>query len=92
MTKVALSGLSFTTKDWLKTKKRFLPTECYILFLAHMVKNLYKQYTILEEIGRGGFGIVYKAIRRSDGAAVAIKFIDHRHVRKWTVVSFQLSS
>jgi len=33
------------------------------------------QYTLLEEIGRGGRGIVYRAIRRSDRQSVAIKMI-----------------
>ena len=34
-----------------------------------------KDYTLEEEIGRGGFGIVYKAINRSDGRHYAIKRI-----------------
>jgi len=32
-------------------------------------------YTLLEEIGRGGMGIVYRATRRADGQLVAIKMI-----------------
>ncbi|MFH4975265.1 hypothetical protein AB6A40_001974 [Gnathostoma spinigerum] len=50
-------------------------------------KNFRKQYRVMEEIGRGGFGIVYKGERTDDGAPVAIKFIEHRNVRDWTTVS-----
>ena len=32
-------------------------------------------YTLTEEIGRGGMGIVYSAMRKSDGETVAIKMI-----------------
>lgn len=32
-------------------------------------------YRLLEELGRGGMGIVFRAERRSDGAAVAVKTI-----------------
>uniref|UniRef100_A0A914YIZ1 non-specific serine/threonine protein kinase n=1 Tax=Panagrolaimus superbus TaxID=310955 RepID=A0A914YIZ1_9BILA len=35
------------------------------------------------EIGQGGFGIVYSAIRVSDEMPVAVKFIERRHVREW---------
>ena len=30
-------------------------------------------YAVKEEIGRGGFGVVYAAKRKSDGVEVAIK-------------------
>ncbi|KEI40501.1 uncharacterized protein L969DRAFT_15861 [Mixia osmundae IAM 14324] len=33
------------------------------------------QYTIVEELGAGGFGFVVRAIRNVDGANVAVKFI-----------------
>ena len=33
------------------------------------------QYRIESELGRGGMGVVYKAVRESDGAPVAIKMI-----------------
>ena len=35
----------------------------------------FANYMLEAEIGRGGMGIVYRAIRESDGAAVAIKMI-----------------
>jgi serine/threonine protein kinase len=41
-----------------------------------------------EEIQRGGFGIVYKAYRIKDGMPVAVKYVEHKHVREWTMVGF----
>nr|CDJ98418.1 Serine threonine protein kinase-related domain containing protein [Haemonchus contortus] len=42
-----------------------------------------KHYKLKGELGRGGFGIVYRAIRVSDELPVAVKFIDRRTVREW---------
>uniref|UniRef100_A0AC34F4A9 Protein kinase domain-containing protein n=1 Tax=Panagrolaimus sp. ES5 TaxID=591445 RepID=A0AC34F4A9_9BILA len=42
-----------------------------------------KNYKLKGEIGQGGFGIVYSAIRVSDEMPVAVKFIERRHVREW---------
>lgn len=39
-------------------------------------------------MGQGGFGVVYKAIRKADGLPVAVKFIERRHVRDWGKVVF----
>ena len=36
-------------------------------------KELHTLYAVKEEIGRGGFGVVYAAKRKSDGVEVAIK-------------------
>lgn len=57
---------------------------------AHGAKQFRKHYTMLEELGRGGFGIVYKAERNEDGAPVAVKFIEHKRVREWTMRCKQL--
>lgn len=57
---------------------------------VHGAKQFRKQYTMLEELGRGGFGIVYKAERKEDGAPVAVKFIEHKRVREWTMKCKQL--
>lgn len=42
---------------------------------------------MLEELGRGGFGIVYRAERNEDNAPVAVKFVEHKRVREWTMVN-----
>ncbi|KAM3723847.1 Serine/threonine-protein kinase [Dirofilaria immitis] len=57
---------------------------------AHGAKQFRKKYTILEELGRGGFGIVYKAKRNEDNAPVAVKFVEHKRVREWTMKCKQL--
>ena len=44
--------------------KELLPFSC---------KELHTLYAVKEEIGRGGFGVVYAAKRKSDGVEVAIK-------------------
>merc|ERR1712179_494665 len=36
-------------------------------------KDFHAQYTVKEQIGKGGFGVVYAAVRRSDGLEVAVK-------------------
>uniref|UniRef100_A0A0M3HTE5 non-specific serine/threonine protein kinase n=1 Tax=Ascaris lumbricoides TaxID=6252 RepID=A0A0M3HTE5_ASCLU len=42
-----------------------------------------KTYRLKGELGRGGFGVVYRAVRISDETPVAVKFIERRHVRDW---------
>ncbi|CAJ0580852.1 unnamed protein product, partial [Mesorhabditis spiculigera] len=42
-----------------------------------------KLYDLGEEIGRGGFGVVYRATRISDDLPVAVKFIDRKSIREW---------
>ncbi|GMS87392.1 hypothetical protein PENTCL1PPCAC_9567 [Pristionchus entomophagus] len=56
----------------------------------HDWREFRRQYEVQEEIGRGGFGVVYAGTRISDEATVAIKFIEHRHVREWTVAGSHL--
>lgn len=64
----------------------------YLLFivLVHNIKKFQKEYRLCEEIGRGGFGVVYKAFRITDNAPVAVKFIAHAHVREWTMFERQM--
>lgn len=57
----------------------------------HSVKEFKRKYEVLDEIGRGGFGIVYEATSRQDGQQpVAVKFVQHKHVRSWTMTCRQL--
>ncbi|CAI2347824.1 unnamed protein product [Caenorhabditis sp. 36 PRJEB53466] len=57
----------------------------------HSVKEFKRKYEVLDEIGRGGFGIVYEATSRTDGQQpVAVKFVQHKHVRSWTMTCRQL--
>uniref|UniRef100_A0A0K0DDX0 Serine/threonine-protein kinase 1 n=1 Tax=Angiostrongylus cantonensis TaxID=6313 RepID=A0A0K0DDX0_ANGCA len=57
---------------------------------AHSAKEFRRQYVVMEEISRGGFGIVYRAVRLSDSLPVAVKFVEHKHVREWTLTCNQL--
>ncbi|KAK6746202.1 hypothetical protein RB195_012363 [Necator americanus] len=82
-------------KTMLKRKLQDLTVCCsyQIDFLhqkAHSVKEFRRQYAVLEEIGRGGFGIVYRAVRLADNLPVAVKFVEHKHVREWTMTCNQL--
>ena len=36
-------------------------------------KDFHSQYMVKEQLGKGGFGVVYAAVRRSDGMEVAVK-------------------
>merc|ERR1711963_1048443 len=36
-------------------------------------KDFHTQYLVKEQLGKGGFGVVYSAVRRSDGLEVAVK-------------------
>jgi len=40
-------------------------------------KKFHSRYEIKEEIGKGGFGVVYAGVRRSDNLAVAVKVVSH---------------
>lgn len=43
---------------------------------AFDVSNILEQYTVIEHLGKGGFGSVHKAQHKETGAMVAIKYID----------------
>ncbi|KAI1707140.1 protein kinase domain-containing protein [Ditylenchus destructor] len=51
----------------------------------HSMKTFRQEYRLCEEIGRGGFGIVYKGFRIRDNKPVAVKYVQHKHVRQWTL-------
>merc|ERR1712206_77245 len=36
-------------------------------------KDFHAKYNVKEQLGKGGFGVVYSAVRRSDGLEVAVK-------------------
>jgi serine/threonine-protein kinase 24/25/MST4 len=40
-------------------------------------EGLAEHYQVLEELGRGSFGVVYKAIEKATGETVAIKHVSH---------------
>ena len=44
-------------------------------FISMKSTPISRDYEILEEIGKGGYGVVYKAQAREDGEARAIKTI-----------------
>ena len=54
-----------------------LPFSCKVsssnTVIARGRKELHSLYSVKEEIGRGGFGVVYAAERKSDGLEVAVK-------------------
>ncbi|CAD5217385.1 unnamed protein product [Bursaphelenchus okinawaensis] len=56
----------------------------------HGNKEFRTKYELCEEIQRGGFGIVYKAYRVRDRLPVAVKYVEHKHVRDWTMCENQL--
>uniref|UniRef100_A0A0R3RLA3 non-specific serine/threonine protein kinase n=1 Tax=Elaeophora elaphi TaxID=1147741 RepID=A0A0R3RLA3_9BILA len=54
-----------------------------VLLNGRGLSNFKKRYKLKGELGRGGFGIVYRGIRICDELPVAIKFIDRDQVRNW---------
>merc|ERR1711948_46957 len=38
--------------------------------------GFHTQYLVKEQLGKGGFGVVYSAVRRSDGLEVAVKEVN----------------
>ena len=43
------------------------------------------RYQVLEELGSGSFGVVYKAIEKATGEIVAIKHVCHLFSTRWTM-------
>ncbi|CAO4370335.1 unnamed protein product [Caenorhabditis nigoni] len=46
-----------------------------------------KNYKLKAELGRGGFGVVYRAVRTSDNTLVAVKFIERSNVKEWARIN-----
>ncbi|CAG9534028.1 unnamed protein product [Cercopithifilaria johnstoni] len=69
-----------------KKVKKLATVQLYnlkVLLNGRGLSNFKKRYKLKGELGRGGFGIVYRGIRISDELPVAIKFIDRDQVRNW---------
>merc|ERR1712168_688859 len=75
-----MGSLTLTSKQYTPFNmklKDLLPFSCktpnHSMVVSRGRKELHKIYSVKEEIGRGGFGVVYTAERKSDGLAVAVK-------------------
>ena len=47
-----------------------------------------KNYKLKGQLGSGGFGVVYRAVRTSDETPVAVKYIKRKYVRDWGRVRY----
>uniref|UniRef100_A0A183DWC3 non-specific serine/threonine protein kinase n=1 Tax=Gongylonema pulchrum TaxID=637853 RepID=A0A183DWC3_9BILA len=54
-----------------------------VLLNGRGLSKFKKRYKLHGELGRGGFGIVYRGFRICDELPVAVKFIDRNQVRDW---------
>jgi len=75
-----MGSLTLTSKQYTQFNmklKDLLPFSCKAPSSSRAVsrgrKELHTLYAVKEEIGRGGFGVVYAGERKSDGLEVAIK-------------------
>merc|ERR1712168_1480295 len=75
-----MGSLTLTSKQYTPFNmklKDLLPFSCktpnHSMVVSRGRKELHKIYSVKEEIGRGGFGVVYTAERKSDGLEVAVK-------------------
>merc|ERR1711862_590367 len=75
-----MGSLVLTSKPYTQLNmklKDLLPFSCKVpsstMTVSRGRKELHTLYAVKEEIGRGGFGVVFAAERKSDGLEVAIK-------------------
>merc|ERR1711970_1064259 len=75
-----MGSLTLTPKQYTQLNMKLrdlLPFSCKVsssnTVIARGRKELHSLYSVKEEIGRGGFGVVYAAARKTDGLEVAVK-------------------
>ncbi|EFO28154.1 CAMK/PIM protein kinase [Loa loa] len=69
-----------------KKVKKLATVQLYnlkVLLNGRGLSNFKKHYKLKGELGRGGFGVVYRGTRICDELPVAIKFIDRDQVHNW---------
>ena len=84
--KASLEQSSSATDDELNNDEVFLNFSSYLnkgLDEKQIREQFYADYMIGREIGKGGFGVIFSAVRRRDQKPVAIKVIKKSKVTQW---------
>lgn len=84
--KASLEQSSSATDDELNNDEVFLNFSSYLnkgMDEKQIREQFYADYMIGREIGKGGFGVIFSAVRRRDQKPVAIKVIKKSKVTQW---------